>query len=148
MRNNSASEGKLFSDKSPFVLGGFFATLTGAAGAAADSTFGAGLVGADLAGVAVFTAAALGIVTAVEAFVAGVFFVGMEAFGGVEVLAIAEALEGDAVLAGVWALTDVAALDEVVDLAVANVLAVTTGFDLTGAAFLAAAALVDTDFDA
>ena len=147
MRNNSASEGKLFSDKSPFDLGLFLAAL-GVATGAAGSTFGADLAGDALTGVADFTAAAfaLGKVTAVEAFVAGVFFEGMEALVGVEVLAIAEALEGDALLAGVLALADATALDDVVVLAEANVLAVATGLDLTDAGFLTAAACVVTDF--
>lgn len=66
---------------------------------------------------------------------------------GVEVLAIAEALEGAAVLAGVLALADATVLADVVDLAETTVLAGATGFDLTGAAFLTAAAFVATDFD-
>ena len=148
IRNNSASEGKLFSDKSPFDFGLFFAALgitTGAAG----SIFVAGFADADVARGAVFTAVAFafGKVTAVEAFDAGVFFGGMEALVDVEVLAIAEALEGAAVLAGVLALADGTVLDDAVVLAETNVLAVTTGFDLTGAAFLTAAACVATDFD-
>jgi hypothetical protein len=140
MRNNSASEGKLFSDKSPFDLGLFLAAL-GAAAGAAGSTFAAVFAGTDLTGAAVFMSAAfaLGRVTAVEAFVAGVVFEGMEALVGVEVLAIAEALEGAAVLAGVLALADGTVLE-------ANVLAVATGLDLTGAGFLTAAACVVTDF--
>ncbi|MCF8172341.1 MAG: hypothetical protein K9J49_07900 [Candidatus Methylopumilus sp.] len=147
MRNNSASVGKLFSDKSPFDLGLFLAAL-GAATGAAGSTFAAVFSGTDLTGVAVFTTAAfaLGRVTAVEAFVAGVVFEGIEALVGVEVLAIAEALGGDALLAGVLALADATALDDVVVLAEANVLAVATGLDLTGAGFLTAAACIVTDF--
>ena len=66
---------------------------------------------------------------------------------GVEVLAIAEALEGAALLAGVLALADATGLADVVDLAETNVLAGATGFDLTGAGFLTAAACVATDFD-
>jgi hypothetical protein len=149
MRNNSASEGKLFSDISPFDFGLFLAALGGATGAA-GSTFATGFAGAALTGVAGLTAAAfaVGKVTADEAFVAGVFFEGMEALVGVEVLTGTEALEGDAVLAGALALADVTVLDEVVVLAETNVLAVTTGLDLTGAAFLTAAAFVATDFDA
>jgi hypothetical protein len=147
MRNNSASEGKLFSDKSPFDLGLFLAAL-GAAAGAAGSTFAAVFAGTDLTGAAVFMSAAfaLGRVTAVEAFVAGVVFEGMEALVGVEVLAIAEALEGAAVLAGVLTLADGTVLDDAVVLAEANVLAVATGLDLTGAGFLTAAACVVTDF--
>jgi hypothetical protein len=71
----------------------------------------------------------------------------MEALVGVEVLAIAEALEGAALLAGVLALADATGLADVVDLAETNVLAGATGFDLTGAGFLTAAACVATDFD-
>ena len=66
---------------------------------------------------------------------------------GVEVLAVAEALAGAAVLAGALALVDAAVLADVVVFAEANVLAEATGFDLTGAAFLVAAACVATDFD-
>jgi hypothetical protein len=141
IRNSSASEGKLFSDKSPFDFGLFLAAL-GAATGAAGSTFGAGLAGDALTGVADFTAAAfaLGKVTAVEAFVAGVFFEGMEALVGVAVFAMTEALEGEAVRAGVLALAVVTALDAAVVLVGTNFLALTTGFDLTGAAFLTAAA--------
>jgi len=141
IRSNSASEGKLFSDKSPFVLGLFLATL-GAATGAAGSTFGADLAGDALTGVADFTGAAfaLGKVTAVEAFVAGVFFEGMEALVGVEVFAMTVALEGEAVLAGVLALAVVTALVAAVVLVGTNFLAMTTGFDLTGAAFLTVAA--------
>jgi hypothetical protein len=148
MLNNSASEGKLFSDKSPFDFG-LFLTAFGTATGAAGSTVGAGFAGADLTGVAGFTAAAfaLGKVTAVEAFVAGVFFEGMEALVGVEVCAMTEALEGDAPLAGVFALAVVTALDAAVVLVGANSLAMTTGLDMTGAAFLTAAACVATDFD-
>jgi hypothetical protein len=149
IRNNSASEGKLFSDKSPFDFGLFLAAL-GATTGSADSIFATGFAGADLTGGAVLTAAAFafGKVTAVEAFDAGVFFGGMEALVDVEVLAIAEALEGGAVLAGVLALTGVAALDEAVVLAGINFLAGTTGVDLTDAVFLTAATLLATDFDA
>ena len=149
MRNNSASEGKLFSDKSPFDFGLFLAAL-GATTGSAGSIFVTGFADADLAGGAVCTvvAFAFGKVTAVEAFDAGVFFEGMEALVGVEVLAIAEALDGSALLAGVLALTAVAALDEAVVLAELNFLALTTGIDLTGAVFLTAATLLATDFDA
>jgi len=148
MRNNSASEGKLFSDKSPFDLGLFLAAL-GAAAGAAGSTFAAVFAGTDLTGAAVFMSAAfaLGRVTAVEAFVAGVVFEGMEALVGVEVLAIAEALEDAALLAGVLALADGIVLADVVVLAETNVLAGATGSDLTDAGFLTAAAFVATDFD-
>jgi hypothetical protein len=141
MRNNSASEGKLFSDKSPFDFGLFLAAL-GVATGATSSTFAADLAGDAFTGVADFTAAvfALAKVTAVEAFVAGVFFEGMEALVGVEVFAMTEALEGEAVRAGVLALAVVTALDAAVVLVGTNFLAVTTGFDLTGAAFLTAAA--------
>jgi hypothetical protein len=92
MLNNSASEGKLFSDKSPFDFGLFLAAL-GIATGVAGSTFIVGFAGADLTGVAVLMAVAfaLGKVTAVEALDAGVFFGGMEALVDVEVLAIAEA---------------------------------------------------------
>jgi hypothetical protein len=148
MRNNSASEGKLFSDKSPFDFGLFFATL-GTATGSVGSTVAAALAGDDSTGVAGFTTAvfALGRVTAVEAFVAGVFFEGMEALVGDEVLAIAVALAGDALLGGVLALADTTVLDDVVVLAETNVLTVATGFGLTGAAFLTAAACVATDVD-
>jgi hypothetical protein len=149
IRNNSASDGKLFSDRSPFDFGLFLAALgitTGAAGSIVVADF----AGAALTGGAVFTAAAFafGRVTAVEAFDAGVFFGGMEALVGVEVWAIAEALEGNSLLAGALALTAVVALDEAVVLAELNFLAVTTGVDLAGAVFLTAATLLATDFDA
>ena len=149
MRNNSASEGKLFSDKSPFDFGLLLAAL-GAATGSAGSIFVAGFAGADLMGGAVFTAVAFafGKATAVEAFDAGVVFGGMEALVGVEVLAIAEALEGSALSAVVLALTAVAALDAAVVLAEFNFLAVTTGVDLADAVFLTAATLLATDFDA
>ena len=70
IRNNSASEGKLFSDKSPFDFG-FFLTAFDAIAAA---------LGAAAAGVA--------------AFVEGVFLEGMETLAGVEVLAGELALIG------------------------------------------------------
>ena len=66
---------------------------------------------------------------------------------GVEVLAIAGTLEGAAVLAGVLALADGTVLADVVVLAETNFLAVATGFDLTGADFLTAAACVATSLD-
>jgi hypothetical protein len=140
IRNSSASEGKLFSDKSPFDFGLFLAAL-GAAAGATGSTFGADLAGDALTGVADFTAAAfaLGKVTAVEAFVAGVFFEGMAALVGVEVFAMTEAFESEAVLAGV-ALAVVTALFAAVVSVGTIFLATATGFGLIGAAFLTSAA--------
>jgi hypothetical protein len=127
MRSNSASEGKLFSDKSPFVLGVFFADLAGAAAAEADAAFDAGL-----ADVAVFNVAPLELGTALVAFVAGVFFEGMETLRGVEVLA------GATAFAGAF-LTEVVTLAGVAVLAGADLLAGIAGLDFAGAAFFAAA---------
>lgn len=139
MRNSSTSEGKLFSDRSPFVFGDFFGVFgTGAAAAGAEFGFFAEAFAWLTEGGTAFLAGALtttlGTVTAVvDAFVAGAFFAGMEALFGVEVLVAAKA----------WA--DVA--DFVVLLGVLF-LATMAGLGFEGAAFFAAAPLLAFEVDA
>lgn len=139
MRNSSASEGKLFSDRSPFVFGGFFGVF-GAGATASGAEFGffaevfAWLTEGGTAFLAGALTATLGTATAVvDAFVAGAFFAGMEALFGVEVLVAAKALAGVAdfvvLLGGLF-------------------LATTAGLGFAGAAFFAAAPLLAFEVDA
>ncbi len=133
MRNNSVSEGKLFSDRSPFVFGGFFGVFgAGAAASGVEFDFFAEVFAWLIVGGTAFLAGALttlGTATAVvDAFVAGAFFAGMEALFGVEVLVAAKALAGGAavfvvLLGGLF-------------------LATTAGLGFAGAAFFAAAPLL------
>jgi len=139
MRNSSASEGKLFSDRSPFVFGGFFGVF-GAGAAASGAEFGffaeafAWLTVGGTAFLAGALTTTLGTAKAVvDAFVAGAFFAGMEALFGVEVLVAAKALAGVAdfvvLLGGLF-------------------LATTAGLGFAGAAFFAAAPLLAFEGDA
>ena len=138
MRNSSVSEGKLFSDRSPFVFGGFFGAFgAGAAASGAEFGFFAEVFAWLTVGGTAFLAGALttlGTATAVvDAFVAGAFFAGMEALFGVEVLVAAKALAGVAdfviLLGGLF-------------------LATTAGLGFAGAAFFAAAPLLAFEVDA
>jgi len=139
MRNSSASEGKLFSDKSPFVFGGFFGVF-GAGATASGAEFGffaevfAWLTEGGTAFLAGALTATLGTATAVvDAFVAGAFFAGMEALFGVEVLVAAKALAGVA---------------DFVVLLGALFLATMAGLGFAGTVFFAAAPLLAFEVDA
>lgn len=139
MRNSSVSEGKLFSDRSPFVFGGFFGVFgAGAAASGAEFGFFAEVFTWLTAGGTAFLAGALTTTlgtatTVVDAFVAGAFFAGMEALFGVEVLVAAKALAGVAdfvvLLGGLF-------------------LATMAGLGFAGTAFFAATPLLAFEVDA